>query len=71
MLHRDPSAALRKSLEDPPILCKDEAVKVRHQAAALPFGRGVVCYLPLAGFDLIPFEFFVLCFPSRVHGVSV
>lgn len=28
MLHRDPSAALRKSLEDPPILCKDESVKV-------------------------------------------
>lgn len=28
MLHRDPSAALRKSLEDPPIFCKDEAVKV-------------------------------------------
>lgn len=29
MLHRDPSGALRKSLEDPPIFCKDEAVKVR------------------------------------------
>ena len=36
MLHRDPSAALRKSLEDPPILCKDEAVKVRRLFPSSP-----------------------------------
>lgn len=33
MLHRDPGAALRKSLEDPPIFCKDEAVKVKDSHA--------------------------------------
>lgn len=29
LLHRDPGGALRKSLEDPPIFCKDAVVKVR------------------------------------------
>ena len=28
LLHRDPAGALRRSLDDPPIFCKDISVKV-------------------------------------------
>lgn len=28
LLYRDPGGALRKALEDPPVFCKDEVVKV-------------------------------------------
>ncbi|CAM9630901.1 unnamed protein product [Scytosiphon promiscuus] len=41
MLHRDPSGALRKCLEDPPILCRDEAVKNKSLECVLLVLMGV------------------------------
>ena len=42
LLHRDPAAALRKALEDPPILCKDPAVKVGSDKFADTVGRNII-----------------------------
>ncbi|CAN0592857.1 unnamed protein product, partial [Ectocarpus sp. 12 AP-2014] len=41
MLHRDPGGALRKSLEDPPVFCKDEAVKAKSTECVLMVLTGV------------------------------
>lgn len=61
MLHRDPSAALRKSLEDPPIFCKDEAVKVRTHSSKNIRGCSSLVFVVIQGVGSVLLSLTCIC----------